>query len=907
MSEIISFGVWIKRQRKILDLTQAELAQRVGCATTTIQKFEADERRPSKETAARLAQALELVPEMRAPFIKAARAELNLDHLDPAPHTYRTRHTAPPPWHPAGHLPGSLPTPLTLLIGREREVAAVCKALQDTAVRLLTLTGPGGIGKTRLALQVGTNLQAAFADGAIFVDLAPLVDPALVVTSIAQRLGVHGVGGQSLLGAMMHYLRDKHLLLLLDNFEQVAAAAPMVAELLTAAPQLKVLITSRVVLGVYGEHLVEVPPLSYATPEHMLSGARGMQQLLTYPAIRLFIERARAMQAGFALTEDNATAVAAICQRLDGLPLGIELAAARIRLLSPRQLLGRLEQCLPLLTGGSSTLPARQRTLRATIDWSYNLLDAREQVLFRSLSVFVGGWSLEAAAAVCAVNSRERDVVEGLQGLLDKHLVRNVQEVSGEPRYTILETIREYALEQLVASGELERLQRQHAEYFVTLAETAQTAMVAQLKERWWQRLDVEHANFQAVLAWSRAEGAHELALRLAVALGHFWARCGRLSEGRAWLTSALAGWQVSEASGSFTTAYRALRAKALNLLGLIAHWQGDLDAAQPWHEESLRLFQELGDRAGIVDQINMLGMLAESRGDHRRAQAYFNESLALARELGDAILVSWCRFFQGTLAYTEGDTEWAGALWDESLSGFRAEEQLWGIANVLANLAMVALDQGEYRKASAQLVESLTLLRDLGERWQIVHTLEVCARLAAEQQLAWKDGQAGVLRAAQLFGAAETLRKELGAPVLSFQRQSYERGIATLRAHLDDATRAAAWAEGQAMTLEQAIADALALTQLPAEPTSIRLAERRSDRASIVPTSSSTAQLASLTPRECEVLRWVAQGLSTAEVATHLHLSPLTVNVHLRAIYRKLHVTSRTAATRIALDHHLV
>ena len=802
MDRAASFAQALKQCRKALDLTQQELALRVGYARVTIQRLEQGTLRPSRLIAQRLADSLDLPADEHERFVLLARMVHGM---------------AAPPTHafddPAGTATSrsSVPVPLTPLIGRAREEAAVCEALAGPTVRVLTLTGPGGIGKTRLALQVAAGIAPNFADGAVFVDLAPIRDPILVPTTIAAALGLADMDGHLLLARLQTALRERQMLLLLDNFEQVVAAAPIVAGLLSAAPGLTVLLTSRIVTGVYGEHVFPVPPLTLPG----LSDIPHLDRLIQVETVRLFVERAQAAKPDFCLTRANTRAVGDICCYLEGLPLSIELAAARVRLFPPQALLKHLTRGrsgrLQALTRGPRTLPARQQTLRATVAWSYDLLDPREQRLFRRLGVFVGGCAADAVEVVCDVDGDlARDALEGLETLFDHHLLLLRESVDGEPRFTMLETIREYALEQLIISGEVEQLQRQHAAYFVTLAEAGELALIGPQTGRWWDLLEEEHANIRAALAWSRTEAGRGTGLRLAVALGDFWARRGHLSEGGGWLAWALARDERGESPWLSVEAYRALQAKALGLLGLFAQWQGDLDAAQQRHEESLALYQELGDRAGCADQLSKLGMLFQLRGDDQRAGTLLEESMALSRELGDASLIMWCLFFQGTLAYTGGHSERASELWEESLIRFRAEEQSWGIANALAHLAMPALDQGDDGRASAYLRESLVLLLELGERWQTIHTLEVCARLAAGRERRLEEAQVGGMVAARLFGAAEALRETLRAPILAFQRQSYVRGVATVRAQLDEAMFAAAWAEGRAMTLEQAIAYAL-------------------------------------------------------------------------------------------------
>jgi predicted ATPase/class 3 adenylate cyclase/DNA-binding CsgD family transcriptional regulator len=856
--------------------------------------------------------------------------------------------------------PHNLPIQATPLIGREKEVAAILRLLSREEVRLVTLIGPGGIGKTRLGLQVAAELSDAFSDGVYFVNLAPISNPTFVVPTIAQTLDLKETGDQPLLDLLQASLRDKQLLLLLDNFEQVLNVASQVADLLAACPRLKVLVTSRFVLHVRGEQEFTVPPLTVPDPKHL----PDLAVLSQYEAVELFIARAQAVKPEFQLTTANAPIIAEICARLDGLPLAIELAAARSKLLPPQALLARLGQRLAVLTGGAQDAPARQQTLRNTIAWSYHLLDASEQRLFRRISVFVGGCMLEAVEAVCAaLDGEAAGVVDGVSSLIDKSLLQHTEQESQEPRLLMLETIREYALEASASSGEMEDTRQAYAAYYLQLAEEAEPQMVGPLQTMWLERFEREHENLRAALSWllEQAEGerdrsSHELALRLSAALWQFWESRGYASEGRTFLERALV---VSEGT---VTSYRA---KALKAAASMAVHQGDTERGEALCKEILTLSQQFGDRGGVAHTLYLRGIIAGWRSNLAAACSLLEEALALWRELDDKNGITWALYFLSLQVREQGEYAKARALCEECLTLHREMGNTGGIAYALYQLALILLmtqsDQGAVR---GLLEESLALARELGDRRNMIMCFSLlgevslqqgdmitarsfieqslglskeigdlgltadalthlgivnfvqgdytAARALYEESMAFPFGvhpwsleelasvvvaQGEPTWAAQLWGAAEALRESLGTPMPPVMRADYERSVAAARAQLGEQAFAAAWAEGRKMTLEQALAakgPVAMLTAAPAEPSSVPHAPK-------APTNPD-----GLTTREVEVLHLVAQGLTNAQIATELVVSPHTVHAHVRSIHSKLGLSSRSAVTRYAFEHHL-
>jgi predicted ATPase len=726
--------------------------------------------------------------------------------------------------------PNNLPVQRTAFIGREHEAASLRQLLSRVDVRLVTLTGPGGIGKTRLALQVASGIAGQFPGGVCFVPLSAVGDPGLIVSSIAQAVGVRETGNHSPQESLEEYLGglDQSTLLVLDNFEHLVSAAPFVAELLTAGPNLKIVVTSQAPLHVYGEHEFPVPPLLLADPKSI----PPLEVLSRLPAVALFVERAQAVKHEFALTKENASAVAAICARLDGLPLAIELAAARIKLLSPSAMLARLESRLNLLTGGARDLPARQQTLRSTVDWSYGLLNAAEQTLFRRLSVFTGGCTLEGVEAVCDTKGDlGLDVLDGMASMVDKSLAQHV-EVEPETRFYMLSTIREYALERLAESNDEAATRRAHAAYYLVLAEEGAEDAVAHAE--WLDRFEVEHDNFRMAFDYLIKTGDAEWGLRLGAALFRFWETREHFTEGRDVITKLLA------LEGAATRPK--LRARLLFAAAVLSGEQGDYDAAQRLFEESLETCIQLNDKRGVAVALNALAVNARDRGDHvlasllferciaiwkdlgdsadiaraisnlasvmklqgeyARASSLYDESLALFRTVGDGAGAAWTLNYLGDVAREKADFVAARSFCEESLAAFRKLQDGWGIASALSDLANLMCDQGNNAEARRLYGESLRMFQGLGHKRGIARVLECLAASAAAQSNAEQS--------LHLAGAAAALRQQLGAPLTPSEKNRLEKALEFARRTLGNAAGLRAWMEGWEMPVEQAVQEAL-------------------------------------------------------------------------------------------------
>ena len=735
--------------------------------------------------------------------------------------------------------PAPLPVPRSRLIDREQELALVQDLLQRADVGLVTLTGPGGVGKTRLAIQVAADLASQFAEGVAFVSLASLTDPQLVEPTVARALQVPEADGQAIGERLLEYLRPRQLLLLLDNAEQLLSAAPLATQMLDAAQRLTLLVTSREPLRIRDERVVTLLPLTLPDADHL----PDLDRLARVPAVALFVERVREVQPAFALNADNAQAIAEICRRLDGLPLALELAAARSPVLPPEALLAHLEHRLPLLTQGARDVPERQQTLRNTIAWSYDLLDESDKALFRRLAVFAGGFTLEAVQAVCIFGaastasssaSDEGAVLDQLAQLLDKSLVQPQQGEGGEPRFTMLETIHEYAQEQLEASGEVAALQERHADYFLQLAEEAYPHMFRPERDVWMQRLDREEADLRAALTWSKTDkDAVQTGLRLAGALNFYWFLRDEVHEGRAWLEGMLertgssdrsaarglalqgAGWLAwieGDYAAASTRAEESLSiARAMGdkrgignaewVLGLVRMGQRNAAAALPLLEESSTLFKELGDVYGEAMSLHYLGMAAYFSGDRAAARGHYEESLRLFQEQGDVFGVTLQVSALEAVVLPQGDEEIARSLYEQSLPLLRASKDRGRLGMILINVGEIWLHQyGDKQQAKTLYQQGLQLWQDMQ---RVDNGLGIVKGLAGMAEIAAAQGQAE--RAGRLFGVADRL-----LPSTSLYRDDLNRRVAAARAHLDAAAFTAGWTAGQAMTQEQVVTDAL-------------------------------------------------------------------------------------------------
>jgi non-specific serine/threonine protein kinase len=771
-----------------------------------------------------------------------------------------------------------LPVPLTSLVGREEDVSAVRHLLSEPGLRIVSLTGPAGVGKTRLALRIAADLAGEQPHGVAFVSTAAISDPALVLPTIARALEIDEERDRSLVEAIAEVIGDRPFLLVLDNFEQVVAAATDVRALIDLTPHLRVLVTSRLALRLSVEQEYPVPPLRLPTAGQGVA----LAEIADAEAVALFVQRACAAQPQFALTEANASEVVEVCRRLDGLPLAIELAAARAKMLSPKALLARLSQRLELLTGGPRDLPTRLQTMRGALAWSDDLLTADAQALFRRLSIFVGGFTLEAAENVAGsrepgTRSLPISVLDGIAALADASLLRQDEGSGGEPRYLMLETVREFGYERLIASGELAAIAKRQADWCLELAEQTEQGFFGADQVAWLDRLETELDNLRAALTWTIEQRDATLSQRLASASWCLWRVRGHRTEGRTWLERALSLEDGAESPH---------RAKALDSAGDLAWVQGDDARAEALHGESLGISRANGDAAGIARALFGLGDVALRRQDADRAAAAFEEALAHNRGLGDRLWEAGCLVSLGQVARLRGEDAAAEGLFGEAIGLYRGIGYSWGSAWATTMLAAVRRDRGDLARAADLYCESAGMALEHRDSKGVATALDGLAIVATA---------AGQLEeAARLFGIAQGLAESVGALLESSPAR--QRATESVREALGPDQFTAGVAFGRAMTLPEAFAAAEAVGATLAGQTT----------AAPVP-AEPAIQAGPLSPREMDVLRLLVEGRSAPEIAVELFISPRTVTTHVSNILGKLGVETRAAAVAVALRSGLV
>ncbi len=830
-------GSELRRRRTALGLTQAALADLLGITPTSVGRWERGEQRPSRS-----GQLRAVLDGLHTP-LRVLRDVRNRPTVEPL-----VRRST-----------GDLPRELTTFIGREREIAQVARDLPKT--RLLTLTGPGGVGKTRLALEVADSCRSDYTDGACFVYLAPIVNDASVPHTVLAALGLRPEPDRAELSTLIGRLGTCELLLLLDNCEHVLSGCGFFADaLLRACPRVRILATSREPLGVSGETVWAVPALSAPDARQLPS----VDELLEYEAPRLFVDRASSANASFTLRPHNTPTVAEICRNLDGMPLAIELAAGLVRSLTIAQIAARLGDRFRLLGRGPHAAPARQQTLRATVDWSYDLLSSAERALFNRLSVFVGGWTLEAAETVCAdevVPSAE--IVHLLGRLVDRSLVV-AEDQSGVMRYRLLETLRQYGAEQVAHVGENAHLRDRHRQWCATLAEQGERDIWRADQLACVRYLALEHDNVRAALAWTVASPDDpEPGLRIAAAMVRFWDVHGHLREGTRWLTDLLALPAVRTATPGW--------ARALTARGYLAVLRGDRTAAIADLDQSLDFWHHLGDSRGLAVALFFRALaMAWTGAELSESVPIFTQSLALAQQRGPRWTAYFCLYCLGEIARSQGDLDTAEALLNQSLSLSSAANERWGAFHALYSLAFLALMRAEWQRANDLAQQSLTLTLELGDTRGSTYALEALGCVAA--------ARGDARRAAHLFGASEALREPVGDFLSATLRADREQGLATVRGTLGGAGFAAAIAAGRRLSLDQAVATA-----------------RVSELAG--------GHVAALTARERSIAALVASGLTNRQIADALVVTERTTESHLSHIFTKLGLRSRTQLATWAIE----
>jgi non-specific serine/threonine protein kinase len=821
--------------------------------------------------------------------------------------------------HPQKAPHHNLPAPRSSFVGRERELTEVKRELTE-ATRLLTLTGAGGAGKTRLALEVARGLVDTFPDGVWLVELAPLSEGELVPRAVAAALGVPERPQESLTDTLVEVVRPTSMLLVLDNCEHLVGVVAGLADLLLdSCPRLRVLATSREALDLTGEVRWPVPPLSVPDTRRSLTA----YEVEASEAARLFADRAHQRDPAFAISEHNSQAVARICRRIEGVPLAVELAAARADTLSVEQIANRLEGSLELLTRGGRTVAPRQRSLRGALGWSHGLLSEPEKTMFRRLSVFAGGWDLEAAEAVASGGGVDRhEAMDLLVGLIEKSLA--VAEVTAQERarYRFLEPVRQYAGEKLEGSGEAKDIRRSHARYFLALAEEAEAGLFAPQEAEWFDRLEEEHDNIRAALSWSLEAADAELGLRLAGALRWFWNWRGYSGEGRRWLeellanegqtsggarakvlgTASLLAWDQGDLRRAKANAEVGLALSAETasgdsspaffwfMLGCVSVYEGELERGAELLDKSVALYRRADDTPGTVMSLGLLAQLSGTLVGHERAEELYGKAMDLSRPLGSTISLGNLLFAWGQTSLNSGDHERATVQLEEAASLIRVHGyRSGGLQCALCNLGIAVLLGEDLRRAESLLEEGLVLARELNDKVAISDGLEGFACLAGVKG---EDP-----RAARLFGAAWALMEAIGYKHVPGEEALREPYVADVRSRMGEAAWEDALEEGRAMEPDAAVGAALS----EEEPFARASAPREQPS-----TSSFPEYLAGLTPRETEVLKCVAGGLTNAQVAEELFLSPRTVDTHLTSIYQKIGVSSRTAAARFAVEHRL-